>query len=158
MRQYSIAITYFILLQIVTFDYLFTCLTLLYTLRLIISSKPRKWQERSRRPASLLEARLQGSSWPLRPPGRLPLPQVGCFVLVLSNLKIIVFYSRRCEEAPPLPARYGGPARDPPLPEVDRASHPQASLPETRQGDRSGLQNRPPLPVRGHRSPAGLSS
>ena len=119
MRQYSIAITYFILLQIVTFDYLFTCLTLQHTSRLIIStkdSKPREWQERSRLPASLLEAKLQGSSLPLRPLGRLPLPQVR---LVLSNLVLTVFYSRRCEEAPPLPAWHRGPARDPPLPEVD---------------------------------------
>ncbi|CAM9131079.1 unnamed protein product, partial [Lampetra planeri] len=62
---------------------------------------------------------------------------------------------RRREEASPLPPRYRGSAGDPPLPEVHRAAHPQASLPAPGEGDRSGLQDRPALPELGRHGSAG---
>ena len=63
---------------------------------------------------------------------------------------------RRRQEAAPLPPRHGRPPRDPPLPEVDRAPHPQAPVPAPRPRDRPGLQDRPPLPGLGRpRAPGG---
>lgn len=56
-----------------------------------------------------------------------------------------------------LQARDRGSAWDPPLPEVHRAADPQASLPASGPRDRTGLQDRPALPERRHRSAAGPS-
>ncbi|CAG11543.1 unnamed protein product [Tetraodon nigroviridis] len=61
----------------------------------------------------------------------------------------------RREEASPLPARHGGPAGDPALPEVHGAAHPQAALPAPGEGDRAGLQDGPALPELGCDGPAG---
>lgn len=62
---------------------------------------------------------------------------------------------RRRQEAAPLPARHGGPARDPALPEVHRAADPQAAVPAAGARDRAGLQDRPALPELGRDGPAG---
>ncbi|GAB5571113.1 histone H3.1 [Prionailurus iriomotensis] len=62
---------------------------------------------------------------------------------------------RRRQEAAPLPARHGGPARDPPLPEVHRAADPQAAVPAAGARDRAGLQDRPALPEFGRDGAAG---
>uniref|UniRef100_A0A8C8XXH2 H3 clustered histone 8 n=1 Tax=Panthera leo TaxID=9689 RepID=A0A8C8XXH2_PANLE len=62
---------------------------------------------------------------------------------------------RRRQEAAPLPARHGGPARDPPLPEVHRAADPQAAVPAAGARDRAGLQDRPALPELGRDGAAG---
>ncbi|KAI1229589.1 hypothetical protein IHE44_0011780, partial [Lamprotornis superbus] len=51
--------------------------------------------------------------------------------------------------------RHGGAARDPALPEIHGAADPETSVPEAGEGNRTGLQNRPALPERGHRGPAG---
>eukprot|EP00166_Cyanidium_caldarium_P001224 ctg_1627.g612 len=61
----------------------------------------------------------------------------------------------RREEAPPVPPGHGGAAGDPPLPEVDRAAHPQAAVPAPGARNRPGLQDRPALPVVGGAGAAG---
>ena len=46
----------------------------------------------------------------------------------------------RREEAPQVPPRHCRTARDPAVPEIDRAPHSEAAFPAARQGDRAGLQ------------------
>ena len=86
-------------------------------------------------------------------------------MLYCCNIKLFIWInylcnariSRRCEEATSLPARHRGSARDPPLPEVDRAAHQKIALSETCKGNRLRFQNRSSLPICGHRSFAGSS-
>ena len=46
----------------------------------------------------------------------------------------------RRKEAPQVSPRHCRTARDPAVPEIDRAPHPEAAFPAARQGNRAGLQ------------------
>ena len=54
---------------------------------------------------------------------------------------------RRSEEAPQIQAWHRCPQGDQEVPEVHRAADPEAALPETGQGNCSGFQDRPEIPV-----------
>ena len=66
---------------------------------------------------------------------------------------------RRSEEATSLQARHSRSPRNQTLPEEHRIAHPQAALPATRPWNRTGLQDRPPIPeFRRHGSSGGQRS
>ena len=52
-------------------------------------------------------------------------------------------------KAPPVQSRDCGSTRHPPLPKDLSTAHPEIAFPEVGEGDRSGLQDRPAIPVSG---------